>query len=260
MPDSSRHQPTIRVLAILERLAAASQGLSLTALAADTGFSKSTLFPIMKTLLARRYIRLDPDTLRYLWGVGGIALAGAGMAAAPWLSAINDEMRAVVQGCGEVCQMGVLEGRDILYVAKVEAKRQVRLLSQVGKRLPANCTALGKALLAQFDRAKLEEIFADGLPGFTARSSVTLDDLAARLEEVRRLGYAVDDRELHEETVCLAVALRQRGRPVAAISVSLPVFRAHEEAREAILGLLFTARERVEVMLAGLPELNFAED
>lgn len=147
MPDSSRHQPTIRVLDVLERLASAPQGLSLTALAADTGFSKSTLFPIMKTLLARRYIRLAPDTLRYLWGVGGIALAGAGMAAAPWLSAINDEMRAVVQGCGEVCQMGVLEGRDILYVAKVEAKRQVRLLSQVGKRLPANCTALGRLCL-----------------------------------------------------------------------------------------------------------------
>jgi DNA-binding IclR family transcriptional regulator len=258
---SKEHNPTARVLAILELLASSREGMSLTALAEGAGTSKSTIFPILKTLAARRYVQLDPATLRYSLGLSSIALAEVGLSNSAWLRSIQDEMRVIVDGCHEVCQLGVLEGPNVLYVAKVQSQNQVvRLASHVGKRLPAANTALGKAMLAGCDLERLGALYPDGLESHTRYTVTSLDALYEQLQEVRRRGYAVDNRELNEETVCLAVPLRQRSKAKVALSVSIPMFRATEEARETTLRLLFAAQKRIEPLLDTLPDLGQAEE
>lgn len=64
-----------------------------------------------------------------------------------WLKTINSEMHAVVNECNEVCQLGILDDAWVLYVDKVQGDQTVQLVSKVGTRLPAICSALGKALL-----------------------------------------------------------------------------------------------------------------
>jgi DNA-binding IclR family transcriptional regulator len=257
--DVKRHHPTARVLDILELLASQRDGLSLSALAEKTGASKSTIFPILKTLTARRYARFDPDARRYSLGLSCVALAEAGASDSAWLGDVHEEMRAIVNGCGEVCQLGVLEGSNVLYIAKVQSQRPVRLISHVGKRHPAANTALGKAMLADYDRERLNALYPDGLRAHTQYTVTNLDALFEQLQEVRRRGYAVDNRELNEETVCLAVPLRQRAKAKAALSVSMPMFRATEETQSVALELLFATQKRVEPLLDALPDLAEGE-
>jgi DNA-binding IclR family transcriptional regulator len=261
MPTIREHHPTARVLGILELLASSKEGMSLTALAGGAGTSKSTIFPILKTLAARRYVQLDPETLKYSLGLSSIALAEVGMSNSAWLKTIQDEMRVIVDGCNEVCQLGVLEGPSVLYIAKVQPRNQVvRLVSHVGKRLPAANTALGKAMLADYDRDQLNALYPDGLLTHTKYTVTSLDALFDQLQEVRRRGYAVDNMELNEETVCLAVPLRQRNKTKSALSVSIPHFRATDETRETTLKLLFDAQKRVEPILDTLPDLWQTEE
>jgi DNA-binding IclR family transcriptional regulator len=256
MEDSNIHRPTARVLDILEILASEDEGLTLTEIAAAISSSKSTIFPIVRTLLERRYVDVDEPTMRYRPGVACWALSGAAGEKNDWLRTINHEMQTIVAACDEVCQLGILDGCDILYIGKVQSKKAVRLVSHVGKRLPASTTALGKAILSGLDAAAVRALYPGPLPVMTGRSVSTLAALATQLEEVRANGYAVDAGESSEETICFAVALRHRGHPLAALSVSIPTFRATEEKRRCVIDEILAARQRLERMFEAADEVS----
>lgn len=255
MGESSLHHPTARVLDILERLAAREGGLSLTELAEAISASKSTIFPIMRTLAGRNYISLDDRTMRYSLGAACGALASAAGRRNMWLRLVREAMQQVVDACDEVCQLGILSGRDILYIAKVQCTKVVRLVSDVGTHLPASSTALGKAILSELPEEAVAALYPDGLPTMTEYSVATLEALRRQLEAVRACGYATDDRESSEETICFAVALRHHQHPLAALSVSLPAFRASAQAREAVVAELLKTQAHLEELFAAAEEV-----
>jgi DNA-binding IclR family transcriptional regulator len=259
MPKNTKHQPTSRVLDILELLASSEEGLTLTELSQAAGTSKSTIFPVLKTLTARRYAKLDPSVMRYSLGLNSFALAGIGLSNSEWLSFIQEKMLWIATDSGEVCQLGILDGPDVLYIAKVEPQRKVRLISHVGKRLPASATALGKAMLASLNLQEVKNLYPNGLPRHTKYSVKSFTELGKQLKSVSKLGYASDNRELDDEIICLAVPLRQRGSVPAALSVSIPVFRAGKDTKAKVLSLLFEAQGHIEEMLSKLPSLLFTE-
>lgn len=72
-------------------------------------------------------------------------------------------MTNIVNSCSETCQLGILDNNEVLYIGKVDSPEPIRLISYVGKKIPANCTGLGKALLCDFDKEKLISLYPDGL-------------------------------------------------------------------------------------------------
>lgn len=101
------HKPTIRVLEILEALAAENQGVSLTHLSEKTGILKGTIFPILKTLVEQRYISYDANTQLYNLGISCSILSRAFLDRSYWLKMVYKEMNNIVKECNEVCQMGI---------------------------------------------------------------------------------------------------------------------------------------------------------
>ena len=81
-----------------------------------------------------------------------------------------------------------------------------------------------------------------------------------QLEDTRVNGYAFDNREINEETVCYAVALKQRNKTLAAISISIPVFRATKEKIADVTRILLNARSRIEQELNTLQDINIGID
>lgn len=233
------HRPTIRVLKILEHLADAKEGITLTELSAATGYSKSTIFPIIKTLVEYKYAQ-SGDTLRYTLGLRACLLASSLASSNQWLELIHKEMQGIVDNCDEVCQLGVLDGDHVLYIDKVQSKRTVQLISYIGKRLPAEKTALGKTLIASLSEKEILKIFS------SSHKTINIKKLFSEARFVKEHGYAVDDRELNEETKCYAIALYQHDKPIAALSVSLPFFRDTPEANHKILKHLFETKKRIE--------------
>jgi DNA-binding IclR family transcriptional regulator len=136
-------------------------------------------------------------------------------------------VREVAAACDEAVHVAVLDGADVIYLVKVDSTHPVRMVSAVGRRLPAHCTAVGKILLSSLDRAGLDAVLLkDALPGMTPESITDPDRLRAHLERVRAEGLATDIGESDSAMRCVAAAVRDHsGATIAAMSVSAPIIR-----------------------------------
>jgi DNA-binding IclR family transcriptional regulator len=160
-------------------------------------------------------------------------LGGAYLGTVDQVQEFYDASRQLEAGSEETVQLAVLDGLEMTYLARHDGRQPVRLTSGIGRRLPASCTATGKAALASLDDADLARRF-DGvtsLPTLSARSHRTVDELMADLREVRRRGYAIDDEETMEGVVCYGVLVhgRQPGEGPFAASITLLKVRATDE-------------------------------
>jgi DNA-binding IclR family transcriptional regulator len=129
--------------------------------------------------------------------------------------------------------VAVLDGADVVYLVKVDSTHPVRMVSGVGLRLPAHCTAVGKILLSSLDQPSLDAVLTTGaLPGMTPDSLTDPDALRAQLERVRSEGVAVDIGESDNAMRCVAAAIRDHsGATIAAMSVSAPIIRWTAQAQ-----------------------------
>jgi IclR family acetate operon transcriptional repressor len=215
-----------RALRVLEALAEHGGGIALDKLAKSTGIPKSSLHRTLATLRRRGFATQQPDG-RYLLGVELLRLAfsfherlDVRAVAHPLLERLRDEVN-------ETVHLGILDGRDVVYLDKLECSHSIRLTSMVGGRNPAHCTAVGKALLA-FTYPTDREIRGwarrhKPLERRTPSTITTETALAREMGRIRRDGYAQDLEESEPGVHCVAAPLFL-GHPVprAAVSVSAP--------------------------------------
>ncbi|MFF5425311.1 MULTISPECIES: IclR family transcriptional regulator [unclassified Streptomyces] len=201
---------------------------------------RTTTHELVTTLVARNYLMPVPDQPgRYRLGVRTYQL-GSRYAEELDLAAEGRQVaQEVAETCGETVHVALLEDMDVIYIAKVDSTHAVRMVSAAGRRLPAHCTAVGKMLLATLPEAELEARL-DGreLTAMTPNSLTDPDALRAALAEIRVLGVAVEQRESNPDVSCVAAPVRDRGgRVVAALSISVPVHRWHEERENELTAL-----------------------
>lgn len=229
-PGSDVHMPTMRVIALLKALSDSAHGLTLTELAKAIGSSKGTIFPILDTLLRYEFVRKDHRSNQYELGRGLYLFSEAFRSQDPLMSRAQSCMRDVVDACNEICQLGVLSGPEVLYIAKVNCKEPIQIISRVGSRMPANKTALGKALLSQWNMEDLRRLFQEKL----ISSPFDIVAFYRELQQVRESGIALDMGEIIPDLHCLSVPVHFEGRVDCAMSVSLPSFRDTPEKREIV--------------------------
>ena len=141
------HRSTLRVLSIFEALSATKSGLTMAEICRIVGAPKSSLFSILHTMADSDYVSYDETTGRYSIGLKTYLLGKAFDRESGGLSSFETAMRKVVASCGETCQLGVLDHGRVLYISRVDSPQHIRLSSEIGKTLPAHCTAIGKAIL-----------------------------------------------------------------------------------------------------------------
>jgi DNA-binding IclR family transcriptional regulator len=220
-----------RVLDLIEELAAAPEGLPFGDLSRHLGLPKSSLHGLLTVLTERGYVAFDPEQRMYSLG---IRVWEAGQA---YVSHHNLErealpvMRRVVEAINETVQLAVLDGIENVYLAKVDCSHPLRLQSEIGKRLHAHATGLGKVLLAFLPPDELRDRLAgQSLPLFTSNTIRDLDTLLPTLDEIRRRGFAMDNQEYTPGLVCVAVPIFDRDdRVPVALSASIPLSRAAPE-------------------------------
>ncbi len=243
--SQEQHRPTLRVLAVLEHLAASEEGETLTQLSQALQVPKSSLFPVIHTLQERRYLHQDDVTGRYRVGPSAHAL-GAALSTGRGMSPVVQIMEHLVSRCQETCQLAILDQGQVFYVEKVDSNQTIRTITRVGDRRPANATALGKALLSGLSDDQVRELYPAGLPRLTAQTITDFDVLLHQLEEIRQGGFALEQGESTAQLSCCAVPLRQGAHVFAAISIATPLFRVTEEKDRLIRRGLLEAREAIE--------------
>jgi IclR family transcriptional regulator, acetate operon repressor len=216
-----------RAFTLLELMAEDGGEVPLSRLAVGSGLPLSTIHRLVRTLVARGYVRQLPSR-RYVLGPRLIHLGeSAERALGTWaLPHLTD----LVDGTGETANMAMLDGDRVVYVAQVPSRHSMRMFTEVGRRVHLHCTGVGKALLAQLPRDTAREIVERaGMPSRTPRTITDPDELMAELDRISRQGYAVDDGEQEAGVRCVAVPVLG-GPGQTALSVSGPEGRVTMEA------------------------------
>jgi DNA-binding IclR family transcriptional regulator len=128
----------------------------------------------------------------------------------------------------ETVQLATLDRAEVVYLAKHDAKEPIQIASRIGHRLPANCTALGKAMLASLAADERAERLhaAAPLASLTRYSTVSVHGLLKELEEVAAKGYAIDDQEATEGILCVAAAIPGMPKELGIYGVSITTLKS----------------------------------
>lgn len=224
--DRSAVPALTRAMAVVDLLASAGQaGLTVSDIAARTGIAKSTTALLCSVLdeegMARRHDG------RYRLGRRFVSLAADYLATVEHLEEFYTEVRRLSILSQEAARVGLLDGTEVIYLARYEATGGPRRTTGViGDRFPASITASGKAMLATLPAGAVEDRFRGVLlPRYTERSIQSLPDLLRDLEAVRERGYAIDDEETNLGQVCYAVSVRNAPDEPAELAVSATLTR-----------------------------------
>ena len=224
-----------RAFDVLELMAAAGGEVTLSRLASESGLPVPTIHRLVRTLVSSGYV-LQMPSRRYTLGPRLIGLgASASQTVEAWA---RPHLQSLAEVTGESANLAMLDGDRVVYVAQAASTRHtMRMFTEVGRRVYAHCTGVGKALLAQLpDDAVKDLIDSVGMPATTEH---TITDITALLEELRRVrqrGYAIDDGEQELGVRCVAVAVP--GSLSGAVSVSGPASRVTPEAVPALAEVL----------------------
>jgi IclR family transcriptional regulator, KDG regulon repressor len=241
-----------RALDILSCFKSESQALSLTQIADQLHMSKSTVFRLLATLEGRRFLHRSAATGLYHLGLRLIELGNLASQdldihqwAQPYLQRLASEY-------GETVDLAILDGSSVIYLQVVESPQRVKLAAAVGQRLPAFCTASGKAFLAYFPFAQVAKLVAGSLVKYTDNSLNEPEDLAHDLQETRERGFAISEQEYEKDINAVgAPVLNAQHFPVMTLAIAGPSFRLPRE-RMLALGPALRATTDTMALEAGM--------
>ena len=229
--DSTRQatwsQSLERGLAILSAFGSDRSTIGVSELSRELGLSRSTTHRYIATLTSLGYLQQDAETKRYRLGPRVLDLGFAAINSMDIREISVSHLQALSDATGFTANLAILDGGDVVYIERCRTsrsgQREIDLNLHVGSRLPAYCTAMGKALLAFVPEDRLEEIL-DGVD-LVARGPNTITDrvaLRAEMERIRTLGVAVNNEELAYGLRSIAAPIRSSsGEVVAALNLAV---------------------------------------
>jgi IclR family transcriptional regulator, pca regulon regulatory protein len=148
-----------------------------------------------------------------------------------WPDAALPHVERLVADVEDASEVGILDGTDVVFILRVPGPQIMNVAINIGARLPAHYTALGKVLLAGLSDRDLDKYFATAeLTSKTPRTITSVDALRREVMDVRAMGFATCDQELEEGLRAIAVPIQNRsGQTVAALNVSSHVVRRSME-------------------------------
>ncbi|MFZ5754491.1 MAG: IclR family transcriptional regulator [Bacillota bacterium] len=226
--DNGNHiRSVVKALSIIDILAAARGELALAEIAIQLNQAKSTVYGILATLRDFGYVEQSPFTGKYKLGLRLFEVGS--VVANRWdvRGAAAPHIQKLVEVLQETVHLVVLDKGEVLYIDKRESSQSLRIVSQIGIRLPAYCTGVGKVLLAYLPTCEIRRIIGGkALQSFTNKTITDFRKLEAELARIRELGYAVDNEEFMDGLRCIAAPIRDYNAKVcSAVSVSGPVSR-----------------------------------
>ena len=246
---SERVQSLERGLAVLRAFSLERPALTISEVAEKTGLSRATARRLLLTLQGLGYVdqtRRDFQLTRQVLQLAKPHVAGSD----PWEFA-RPYLDSLTERTGESASIAVLDGTEILYVARSPTRRLMTLAITVGSRLPAHATSKGRILLAYLPEAELEAFFQrSAIARYTDRTVVDEDELRGVLAEVRSEGWAAVDEQL-EQGLCSVAApiVDPNGRVAAALSVCAHAGRVGPTTlRSEFLPLVLESARRVSAV------------
>jgi IclR family pca regulon transcriptional regulator len=236
-----------RGLDVIRALSLPGQGQTLSDVARDTGLTRASARRFLLTLEELGYVRSDDRRFALTPRVLELGYAFLSSLTLPQIA--QPHLRELVQQVRESSSVSVLDGADVVYVAREPTQRIMTVAISVGTRFPAYATSMGRVLLAGLADEQLDEFLETvELEALTAATITDRERLRKVIERVRAQGWALVDQELEDGLRSVAVPIRNSsGEVVAAMNLSTHVSRRTAAAiREELLPPLREAAERID--------------
>jgi IclR family transcriptional regulator, KDG regulon repressor len=243
--DKGRLSSVANAIRLIKTFSDDDYEIGISALAGRLGLAKSTVHRLASTLLDAGLLEQNPANGRYRLGLLVFELGAMVRRkidiyteAKPWLMKLRDQT-------GETIRLAVLSQGAVVYINFLESPKAIRMATRIGQRLPAHCTAEGKALLAFQQAEVMDRIIAAGLDQATPQTIADPLVLREQLSVVRARGYAIDDEECELGVRGIAAPVRDdSGHVAAAVGIAGPIQRLTKKT------LLSVAPHLVEVSQA----------
>lgn len=244
------HNPTLRVISILNALSNSQNGFTVSEMSKLLEIPLGTISPILKTLVNNRFLEFDYETNKYSIGVQSYFVGSSFISKNSALEVIREEIQNLSLICGETCQLGILKENRVFYLMKVEGGESIRIVSDVGGTLPAYATALGKTLLSNMDSEELENYY-DNIEflRLTENTIYDVETLKHQIADIKENGFGFEQGESNENAACIAIPIFQNNKCVASVSVVYPIFKNSEEKIAKLKNYLIDCRNNIEKVL-----------
>ena len=252
---SGQVQSLVRALRLLQEVAEAGDGITLTEVANRVGLPVSSAHRLLSTLQQEGFVRFDGERTLWFVGVKAFTVGNAFLRARDLVQVARPYMRGLMEQCDETVNLAVEDDGQIIYLAQIECRQMMRALASPGARVPMHSSAVGKVLLAYMnpllkdaavERLKLER--------FTPNTVTGRERFVRTLDEIRTQGFGFDDEEHAVGLRCVAAPIFNEAREaVAAISLSGPKARMTDPKLAALAGLAQAAADKITREFGGAP-------
>lgn len=251
MARSSQNLSLVKAIQLLRQFSPERPQLGVTEMALLSGMPKSVVHRIVQTLEGTGFLEQDPRSQKYRIGLLAYEIGSVYAQGADLHQIVQEELRRLADESTYTCYFGIRQGPDAVLLIVTQGSSPVRIAGQPGDRIPAHCTALGKALLAASPPAVLEEFLARPLAAWTPKSITNPLVLREELEGVRQAGYALSIEDCYVGTCAIGCVVRP---DMGAISLSVPVFAFTPESKARLATLVRKTAERIA---SRLPRTRF---
>jgi IclR family KDG regulon transcriptional repressor len=236
-----------RAIDILELMLARGGPVTVAQIIAELRIPKSTAYELMRTLNEADFVApANKGNGLFI----GRKLYELGMAYRSHVDLLRDgaliaeELR---DETGETVQLSVLDNGMMMVLLKEEGRGHLRIISNVGTRVPVNWAAAGRLLVSDYADAELEALLKSTIrQSPTGNAVMDVEKLIAQIRRFRRLGHAIELNEANEHAGCIAApVLDAAGRCFAAISAVVPEQRLNKANRERLIACVMTAAEKL---------------
>jgi IclR family acetate operon transcriptional repressor len=220
-------QSLTRGLSILEALARAEAGLSLTDIAHRVELPPSTTHRLLSTLERMGYVYQSEDLGHWYVGLQAFTVGSGFLANRDFVDQSHVYMRRLMEQSGETANLAILDGTEAVFIAQVQCREMMRILVKLGGRVPLHASGVGKAIFAALPDEQIDAILkVKGLPRITEHTIVAPETMWAALKVIRHRGYSFDDEEHAPGTRCVAATIYdEHAEPLGAISLAGPASR-----------------------------------
>lgn len=254
-----RSQTIDRAALILTCFSTEDPHLSLAEIASRLGVNQSSVYRYVATLQAAGLLERDERRGGYRLGLRIVELASIVLNHIPVRREAIPEMDRLREETGLLINLAVRDGGDVVHIAHSAPQGWPVWVTTPGRRAVAHCTALGKALLAHTPWQEVQAVIADqGWRPYTEKSIQSFDRLESELAEVQRRGYAIDDGERGDDSICVGAPIRDHaGQVIAAMSVSGTARRAGPRLHEELVPGIVEVASRTSIRLGYSGALGF---
>ena len=211
-----------RGLHVLSQFDPEHPSLSMTDLIKRTGIKKATMYRILTTLEHAGYLEHNPETRQYRPSLRVLSLGFTALSRLDLRQLARPYLEQLAETLELTASLTILDGLDVVYIDRVRNREIVGVVLGLGSRIPANCSSMGKAMLAFLPQDELDSLLNNAtLSPCTPQSMADLESFRRDLERVREEEVAFNIDELAMGLRAVAAPIFDRsGRAVAAINVS----------------------------------------